>query len=169
MATPKEVNLFHDNDDVDHRAVSHHHTLGKRPNQAASGEHDHFDQSPLFKFASRTSDLGPTSGTAELVILSITSTWKKNRRYLVLAQGSFDATVGTDVFDFRLYNPATLMAGGPVQAQGSGVNTGFMVMGTYLPSDNVTGAIELRMVRGVGTGTASIRAGSTFPTRLVIM
>lgn len=41
----QEVNDFHNNDDVDSSQASHHHTLGKSPNQAAPGNHVHTDLS----------------------------------------------------------------------------------------------------------------------------
>ena len=47
----EEVNRFHDNDDVDTSSLSHHHTLGYLPTQAAKGSHTHdgADSAALFK------------------------------------------------------------------------------------------------------------------------
>jgi len=41
MPGPSEINEFHNNDDVDVASISHHHTLGVKPAQAAAGNHDH--------------------------------------------------------------------------------------------------------------------------------
>lgn len=41
MASAREVNDFHTNDDVDGSWNAHHHTLGYKANQAAGGNHIH--------------------------------------------------------------------------------------------------------------------------------
>lgn len=39
--TAKDVNDFHNKDDVDSGQLAHHHTLGTGPTQAAPGDHEH--------------------------------------------------------------------------------------------------------------------------------
>lgn len=39
--TAKEVNEFHENDDVDGSPNAHHHTLGPNTGQASPGNHSH--------------------------------------------------------------------------------------------------------------------------------
>lgn len=39
--TAKEVNEFHENDDVDGSPKAHHHSLGANANQASPGNHTH--------------------------------------------------------------------------------------------------------------------------------
>lgn len=39
--TVEQVEALHQNDDVDVRRESHHHTLGPRGTQAAGGDHNH--------------------------------------------------------------------------------------------------------------------------------
>lgn len=39
--TAFEINRAHDYDDVDSKALAHHHTLGTKANQAAAGNHNH--------------------------------------------------------------------------------------------------------------------------------
>ncbi len=41
QTTPQEVEAFHRRDDLDVSDLAHHHTLGARPTQASSGNHDH--------------------------------------------------------------------------------------------------------------------------------
>lgn len=40
-ASPREVNAFHNNSDVDSSVNGQHHTLGIKHNQASSGDHVH--------------------------------------------------------------------------------------------------------------------------------
>ena len=42
--TAKDVNDFHNKDDVDSGQLAHHHTLGKSSNQAAPGNHNHHEK-----------------------------------------------------------------------------------------------------------------------------
>lgn len=41
VVPPRVVNAFHEKDDVDGSFDSHHHTLGTKNGQAASGDHTH--------------------------------------------------------------------------------------------------------------------------------
>jgi hypothetical protein len=41
VSDAETVNTFHQNDDVDKSALSHHHTLGVGDTQAAPGSHTH--------------------------------------------------------------------------------------------------------------------------------
>lgn len=41
LPTSREVTRFHSRSDVDSSAFAQHHTLGTKPNQAASGSHKH--------------------------------------------------------------------------------------------------------------------------------
>jgi len=67
----KDVEQFHTNSDVDVRKDSLHHTVGQGPNQAASGDHNHYDgkSSPLY--VGKTITGSRTNGTALASVIQI--------------------------------------------------------------------------------------------------
>lgn len=66
MASPQEVNDFHHKDDCDVSDLSHHHTLGNKPRQAAPGNHTH-DLSNLMADFTLTGAKGGNVALANLI------------------------------------------------------------------------------------------------------
>lgn len=66
MSSPQEVNDLHHKSDVDVSALSQHHTLGPRPNQAAPGNHTH-DLSGLMSDFTLTGAKGGNVALANLI------------------------------------------------------------------------------------------------------
>lgn len=66
----RTVTKFHQNDDVDTSTDSHHHTIGRGPNQAASGAHNHRDGNgaPILGGLSIT---GSKAGTNQVFLASV--------------------------------------------------------------------------------------------------
>lgn len=69
--TAKQVEEFHTNADTDVRRESLHHTIGMGPNQAAAGDHNHFDGKSQLLFVGRTITGSKTNGTALASVIQI--------------------------------------------------------------------------------------------------
>lgn len=67
----KAVEEFHTNSDVDVRKESLHHTIGMGPNQAAPGDHNHFDGKSAPLFSGKTITGSKTNGTALASVIQI--------------------------------------------------------------------------------------------------
>lgn len=67
----KDVEQFHTNSDADVRPQSQHHTIGVGPNQAAAGDHNHYDGKSAQLFAGKTITGSKTNGTALASVIQI--------------------------------------------------------------------------------------------------
>lgn len=71
-ASPRAVNDFHSNDDVDSNPDAHHHTIGPGVHQSASGAHNHRggNGAPILEGISLT---GSKAGDNSVLLTSIVS------------------------------------------------------------------------------------------------
>jgi hypothetical protein len=117
--------------------------------------------------ATVTSNSAATSGTTELSLASFTSTFTTGRKGILRANWrGFNFTVATDIFELRLYQGATQVAGQTVYAGSTAATTGGGSILTEVSGNSASNLYDLRVVRIAGTGTATLQASATTPTQI---
>lgn len=130
-----------------------------------------FLRSGVFTQQNVTAGVGPTSGTTELVLATITPPTFDGSTPIELTAGWYNITktVAGDNFNIALYDGAT--AGSGTQLENwitavSATSTGSGVISTIITPTAGVHTYTLRIFRTSGTGTASLSAGASTPCNL---
>jgi hypothetical protein len=119
-----------------------------------------------------TSNVGPTSSTTELDVITapaavIAQTGRRIR--ITFYFRSFSGTVLNDTFSFRIKEGATTLS--ELSQQNNAVSVGQNGCTVIAYVDSPTAAshtYKATIVRSTGTGTATIQAAATFPITLAV-
>jgi hypothetical protein len=121
---------------------------------------------------SATSDVGPTSGTTELDILTagaVTIAGTARRIRIHFHARALGASVAGDTFILRIKEGATILSESVYTAPGTGDNAVGSDFEAYVDSPTAAShTYKVTLQRFNGTGTCSVRASASGPMKIVI-
>jgi len=128
--------------------------------------------SPWSTVVVRTTNVGPTSGTTELVVATVPAATFDGSTVVELAFSWYNVapTVSTDLFHVRLYDGLTAGSGTQVGdwLLTSDANGGSGHLRAVLTPSAGSHTYTARLVRGLGTGTATLVATALAPATISV-
>lgn len=116
-----------------------------------------------------TSNVGPTSGTTELTLATVTLTTNGTSRYEISFNWSNISTVtASDTFTLRLYVDSTLLDGHFLAAASATSRGGGFTRRTFTTTAG-SHTFTARLVQSGGTGTGTLAASTTSPAELAVV
>jgi hypothetical protein len=120
-----------------------------------------------------TSDVGPTSGTTSLDVITCAAVTPASTNRVLQVRARWRGIVGTnsgDVFELRLQEGATVLErqNQQIEATGVGHNGGNIIAEVESPTA-ASHTYKLTITRVTGSGTATVQGAATYPIAISVV